>query len=367
MDCSLVELKLSAAILGYARRDYTGTKGILVAGSLGTLARAKMRVLVTGGSGYVGSHAVRELHAAGHEALIYDNLSTGHRRFCDGYKLIEADIADQAALAKALLDIDAVMHFAASAYVGESVINPRKYFRNNIESALLLLDAVLASKVRLFIFSSSCATYGVPQSLPIAESSPREPINPYGATKLFFEHALAAYSVAHGLRSVSLRYFNAAGAHAGGSIGELHIPETHLIPLALKAALGVAPPLKIFGQNLSTPDGTCIRDYIHVSDLGRAHVLALEYLAKGGETSCLNLGTGEGTSVAQLVAAAETIIGRKVPHSYTDPRPGDPPVLFADPTKAKFILGWRPQHDLSDILHTAWNWELKLQASGYHL
>jgi len=326
-----------------------------------------MRVLVTGGSGYVGSHAVRELDAAGHEAVIYDNLSTGHRRFSEGYEFIEADIADETRLANALDRIEAVMHFAASAYVGESVTNPRKYFRNNVESALKLLDAVLASGVRLFIFSSTCATYGIPQTLPITESNPQAPINPYGATKLFFEHALAAYAVSHGLRSVSLRYFNAAGAHASGSIGELHIPETHLIPLALKAALGVGPPLRIFGNNLDTPDGTCIRDYIHVSDLGQAHVLALEYLAKGGQTTYLNLGTGEGTSVASLVAAVEEISGRKVPHSYADPRPGDPPVLYADPTRAGKVLGWRSTRDLREILHSAWNWEQKLQASGYQL
>lgn len=242
-----------------------------------------MRVLVTGGSGYVGSHAVLELSAAGHEVTIYDNLSTGHRRFSDGYELIEADIADEARLAKALARVEAVMHFAASAYVGESVANPRKYFRNNVEVALKLLDAVLASRVRMFVFSSTCAIYGTPQTLPITESNSREPINPYGATKLFFEHALAAYAVSHGLRSVSLRYFNAAGAHASGTIGELHEPETHLIPLTLRAALGTAPPLTIFGRDLNTPDGTCIRDFIHVSDLGEAHVLALEYLARGGK------------------------------------------------------------------------------------
>lgn len=326
-----------------------------------------MRVLVTGGSGYVGSHAVRELDAAGHEAVIYDNLSTGHRKLSEGYQLIEADIADETRLQKALDGIDAVMHFAASAYVGESVANPRKYFHNNVESALKLLDAVLASNVRLFIFSSTCATYGIPQTLPIAESNPRNPINPYGATKLFFEHALAAYSFSHGLRSVSLRYFNAAGAHPSGSIGELHNPETHLIPLALRAALGVAPPLTIFGNNLDTPDGTCIRDYIHVSDLGRAHVLALEYLAKDGPTTCLNLGSGEGTSVAKLVAAVEEISGRKVPHTYTGPRPGDPPVLYADASRARQVLGWQPNHTLSQILHSAWNWELKMQACHYQL
>ena len=267
----------------------------------------------------------------------------------------------------ALEGIHAVLHFAACAYVGESIANPRKYFHNNVESALKLLDAVLSSSARLFIFSSTCATYGIPQSLPITESNSQAPINPYGATKLFFEHALAAYSVSHGLRSVSLRYFNAAGAQADGSIGEFHDPETHLIPLALKAALGSAPPLKIFGNHFDTPDGTCIRDYIHVSDLGQAHVLALEYLAKGGETTCLNLGTGQGTSVAALVAAAEQVIGQKVPHSYTDPRPGDPPVLYADPARAATVLGWRPARDLHAILDSAWKWEQKLAASGYRL
>jgi UDP-glucose-4-epimerase GalE len=326
-----------------------------------------MRVLVTGGCGYVGSHAARELTAAGHEVVLYDNLSTGHRRFGEGYEFVEADIADEARLVRALEGAEAVMHFAASAYVGESVANPRKYFRNNVEAALKLLDAVLASSVRLFIFSSTCATYGIPQTLPITESNPQTPINPYGATKLFFEHALAAYAVSHGLRSVSLRYFNAAGAHASGSIGELHDPETHLIPLALRAALGVAPPLRIFGNNLDTPDGTCIRDYIHVSDLGQAHVLALEYLANGGETISMNLGTGEGTSVAALVAAAEEVTGRKVPHSHTDPRPGDPPVLYADASHAGKVLGWRPARDLNEILRSAWAWEQKLRASGYYL
>jgi UDP-glucose-4-epimerase GalE len=322
-----------------------------------------MRVLVTGGCGYVGSHAARELTASGHEVVLYDNLSTGHRRFSKGYEFVEADIADPIRMAEALNGVEAVMHFAASAYVGESVANPRKYFRNNVEAALKLLDAVLASGIRLFIFSSTCATYGIPQTLPITESCPQTPINPYGATKLFFEHALAAYAVSHGMRSVSLRYFNAAGAHADGSIGELHDPETHLIPLAIRAALGTAPPLKIFGNHLDTPDGTCIRDYIHVSDLGEAHVLALEYLAKGGETTCLNLGTGEGTSVAALVAAAQDVTGRKVPNVYTDPRPGDPPVLYADPGRAGKVLGWRSTRDLRAILDSAWKWEQKLQAS----
>jgi UDP-glucose-4-epimerase GalE len=326
-----------------------------------------MRVLVTGGCGYVGSHAVRALKAAGHEAILYDNLSTGHRRFSDGYRLIEADIADEAALASALADADAVMHFAASAYVGESVTHPRKYFRNNVEAGLKLLDAVLASRVRLFIFSSTCATYGVPRELPIVESSPREPINPYGATKLFFEQALAAYSHSHGLRSVALRYFNAAGAQGDGTIGELHSPETHLIPLTLQAALEVGAPLMVFGKDLATPDGTCVRDFVHVSDLGEAHVLALEYLADGGKTTSLNLGTGKGTSVAEVITTVEQVSGRQVPRSYVDPRPGDPPVLYANTARAKEVLGWQAKRDLREIIRTAWEWELKLKAADYKL
>ena len=326
-----------------------------------------MRVLVTGGCGYVGSHAVRALTAGGHDAVIYDNLSTGHRRFSDGYRLIEADIADESTLALALLDVDAVMHFAASAYVGESVTYPRKYFRNNVEAGLQLLDAVLASRVRLFIFSSSCATYGIPRALPVEESNPREPINPYGATKLFFEQALAAYNNSHGLRSVSLRYFNAAGAQADGTIGELHIPETHLIPLTLQAALETAPPLMVFGKNLATPDGTCVRDFVHVSDLAEAHVLALEYLANGGETSTLNLGTGKGTSVAGVIAAVEQVSKLKVPCSYADPRPGDPPLLYASTARAKEVLGWQAKRDLNEIIRSAWKWELKLKAADYKL
>lgn len=320
-----------------------------------------MRVLVTGGSGYVGSHAVRELAAAGHEVLIYDNLSTGDRRLSDGFELIEGEIADVARVSKCLEGADAVMHFAASAYVGESVRDPRKYFRNNVESALKLLDAVLASSVRMFVFSSSCAVYGVPSALPIMEDSPKEPINPYGTTKLFLERALAAYSAAHGLRYVALRYFNAAGAHAGGSIGEIHKPETHLIPLALKAALGSAPPLKVFGKNFDTPDGTCIRDFIHVSDLGRAHALALKYLAGRGDSISLNLGTGKGVSVKELLELIGRVTGRDVPHTYDSARAGDPPALYADAARAKKVLGWEATRSLEEILASAWKWEQKLK------
>lgn len=320
-----------------------------------------MRVVVTGGSGYVGSHAVRELAAAGHEVLIYDNLSTGDRRLSSGFELVEGDIADVERVAGCLERADAVMHFAASAYVGESVSDPRKYFRNNVESALKLLDAVLASGVRMFVFSSTCAVYGVPSALPIVEDSAKEPINPYGATKLFLERALSAYSAAHGLRYVALRYFNAAGAHADGSIGEIHTPETHLIPLALKAVLGSVAPLKVFGRNFDTPDGTCIRDFIHVSDLGEAHALALKYLAGGGDSISLNLGTGRGVSVKELLELIGRITGREVPHSYDAARAGDPPVLYANAARAKNVLGWEARRGLEDILASAWRWEQKLR------
>lgn len=323
-----------------------------------------MRVLVTGGSGYVGSHTVRELADAGHEVVIYDNLSTGHRELSEGFELIEGDIAETSRLSTYMKQVDAVMHFAASAYVGESVMNPRKYFHNNVESALKLLDAVLASEVRMFVFSSSCATYGVPKELPIVESSAAAPINPYGATKLFFEQVLAAYGASHGLKYAVLRYFNAAGAHASGRIGEVHDPETHLIPLALKAILGTAPALKVFGREFDTPDGTCIRDFIHVSDLGAAHVLALEYLARGGVSTCLNLGTGRGTSVAQLLAAVKSVTGSDVPHGYAEARAGDPPALYASAAKSKEVLGWEARRDLDEMLASAWKWEQRVGALG---
>jgi UDP-glucose-4-epimerase GalE len=323
-----------------------------------------MRVLVTGGSGYVGSHAIRELVDAGHEVIIYDNLSTGHRFLSQGYDFIQGDIADVQLLSTVLPRVDAVMHFAASAYVDESVCNPRKYFHNNVESALRLVDAVLASPVRKFIFSSTCTIYGVPGVLPITEDSPKEPINPYGATKLFFERVLSAYSVSDELRYVALRYFNAAGAHASGLIGEVHDPETHLIPLLMKAVLGTAPALKVFGRNLDTPDGTCIRDYIHVSDLGSAHVLALEYLASGGQSIALNLGTGKGTSIAELIGLFEEITGLAVPHEFAQPRVGDPPVLYADPARVKEVLGWQATRGLREALRSAWEWQKKLASQG---
>jgi UDP-glucose 4-epimerase len=315
-----------------------------------------MRVLVTGGAGYIGSHAARELARNGHSVLIYDNLSTGHRFLAKGFELVEADLRDSAAAASALRGVDAVMHFAAHAYVGESVQNPRKYFENNVQSALSFLNVAVDAGLKHFIFSSTCAVYGVPREIPIAETTPREPVNPYGATKLLFENALEAYSEAYGLRSVRLRYFNAAGADASGEIGELHDPEPHLIPCTLQAAAGLRHHLDIYGSDYPTPDGTCIRDYIHVTDLAKAHVRALEYLASGGPSTALNLGTGEGHSVLELVSVAEEISGRAVPRQLCPRRPGDPPVLVANASRAYETLKWKPSLSIRDIVSSAWNW-----------
>ncbi len=315
-----------------------------------------MRVLVTGGAGYIGSHAARELARNGHSVLIYDNLSTGHRFLADGFDLVEADLRDSAAAASALQGVDAVMHFAAHAYVGESVQNPRKYFENNVQSALSFLNVALDAGIKNFIFSSTCAVYGVPREIPIAETVSREPVNPYGATKLLFENALEAYSRAYGLRSVCLRYFNAAGADESGEIGELHDPEPHLIPSTLQTAAGLRHHLDIFGADYPTRDGTCIRDYIHVNDLAQAHVRALEYLAAGGPSTALNLGTGEGYSVLELISIAEEITGRAIPRQICPRRPGDPPVLVADASRAYKTLQWKPSRSIREIVSSAWNW-----------
>jgi UDP-glucose-4-epimerase GalE len=301
--------------------------------------------------------------------VLYDNLSAGSRRLAQGFELVEGDLADKAKLRRVLTRVDAVVHFAAHAYVGESVENPRKYFQNNVLGALDLLNSVLDAGIRRFVFSSSCAVYGVPGDIPITEQTPREPVNPYGASKLFFEHALEGYSRAYGLRSVRLRYFNAAGADESGEIGELHDPETHLIPLALAASTGTGPELQIHGSDYPTADGTCIRDYIHVNDLADAHVRALQYLERnndernGNENAAvsvaLNLGTGRGYSVLEVIQAAEDATGRPVRRKMGPRRPGDPPVLVADPTKAQSVLGWAAKRNLTDIVSTAWMWMQK--------
>ena len=323
-----------------------------------------MAILVTGGAGYIGSHAARALRRSGYEVVLYDNLSAGFRCLAHGFELVEGDIADEARLRPVLARVDAVMHFAAHAYVGESVENPRKYFRNNVLGALTLLNSALDAGIRRFMFSSSCAVYGVPEQSPIAERTPREPVNPYGASKLFFENALQAYGRAYGLRSVSLRYFNAAGADESGEIGELHDPETHLVPLALAASTPNGPALRIYGSDYPTPDGTCVRDYIHVNDLADAHVRALQYLENGGgEKSggslAVNLGTGRGHSVLEVVQAAESATGRPVRRTIGPQRPGDPPILVADPAKAQSVLGWTAKRNLADIVSSAWAWMQK--------
>lgn len=317
-----------------------------------------MRIVVTGGAGYIGIHSVRELARRGHEVVIYDNLSTGHRPFANSFEFIEGDIGDSTRLRPALRGAQAIMHFAAHAYVGESVENPRKYFHNNVECALTLLNTCIDSGVKNFVFSSTCAVYGIPVTVPITEDNPREPINPYGATKLLFEHALSAYSRAYGLRFAALRYFNAAGADDAGDIGEAHDPETHLIPLALEATQGLRT-LEVFGNDYPTPDGTCIRDYIHVNDLAEAHALALEYLAGGGQPVALNLGTGEGHSVMEVLAAVEAATGSPPKRRYGPRRPGDPPVLVADPKRAAKVLGWKARRSLKDVVETAWRWMQK--------
>jgi UDP-glucose-4-epimerase GalE len=316
-------------------------------------------VLVVGGAGYIGCHAAHALRRSGYEAILYDNLSRGHRFLAEGFELIVADLADHGELAKALKRVSAVMHFAADSQVGESVQNPRKYFSNNVQNGLALLNATLDAGVRKFIFSSTCAVYGIPANVPITEQTPRQPVSPYGTSKLFLENALEGYAGGYGLRSVSLRYFNAAGADESGTIGEVHDPETHLIPCALKAVTGEQGPLEIFGADYPTPDGTCVRDYIHVSDLAEAHVLAFEHLDDIEDAAQYNLGTGTGASVQNVIAIIEEVTGRSVPRRMAPRRSGDPPELVADPSRARTELGWKARRSLRDMVRTAWQWEQK--------
>ncbi len=314
-----------------------------------------MVVLVVGGAGYIGSHTARALKAAGHEVIIFDNLSTGFETLAAGFELIKGDILDGAVLARVLPRTDAIMHFAARAYVGESVTNPKKYFHNNVEGGLSLLNSALDAGVKKIIFSSTCAVYGDPAKVPIEESTPRQPVNPYGVSKLFFEQALESYDRAYGFRFASLRYFNAAGADESGEIGELHEPETHLIPLALSAAAGVGPELQVFGSDYPTSDGTCVRDYIHVNDLASAHLKALDHLAAGQESFAVNVGTGTGASVQEVITAVEEVTGRRVPRKIVPRRPGDPPILVANPAKAQALLLWKATRGLREVVATARN------------
>jgi UDP-arabinose 4-epimerase len=305
-----------------------------------------------GGAGYIGSQTAKLVAKAGQHPVVYDNLVYGHRWAAKWGPFIEGDLSDSALLTRVLKEhqVTAVIHFAAYAYVGESVTDPRKYFHNNVVNTLHLLDALVNNGVRDIVFSSTCATYGEPRQVPISEDHPQNPVNPYGESKLMVEKMLHWYQGAYGLRYAALRYFNAAGADPDGEVGEDHDPETHLIPLAIDSALGRRPALDIYGTDYPTPDGTAIRDYIHVADLAAAHLLALDRLQKGLSRLQLNLGTGTGSSVREVVAAVEKATGRKVPVRETGRRAGDPPALVADARQAGEALGWRPQYSSIDTI-----------------
>jgi UDP-glucose 4-epimerase len=325
-----------------------------------------MNVLVVGGAGYIGSHAVKMLGQAGHEVWVYDNLSRGHRQSVPTGRLIEGEVADQRRLIEVLKEkkIDAVMHFAAFALVNESVLDPSLYYRNNVIAALELLDAMRAADVKRIVFSSTTATYGEPENIPIPETTPQHPINPYGFTKLVIEQALADYAAAYGFGYAALRYFNAAGADPDGEIGEDHAPESHLIPIVLQVALGQRERITIYGDDYPTADGTCIRDYIHVCDLADAHLRALDRL-EPGKGICLNLGTGRGTSVREIIQSCRKVTGHAIPEVIGQRRAGDPPELIADARRAREELGWIPKYtDVDEIVKTAWNWH-KNHPRGY--
>src|ERR1051326_7901810 len=316
-------------------------------------------ILVTGGAGYVGSHACKALAAAGYRPIVYDNLSRGHREAVRWGPLIEGDLhdTDQVAAALQTYGVTAVMHFAAYAYVGESVGEPATYYRNNVGGTLALLEAMRRAGIGTIVFFSTCAVYGSPERLPIDEATPKLPLNPYGETKLAIERALHWYAGAYGLRFAALRYFNAAGADPDGEIGEDHNPETHLIPRVLRAAVSSGDPVEVYGTDYPTADGTAIRDYIHVTDLADAHVRAVEYLAAGRENGAMNLGTGQGCSVREVIAGVERISARAVPFRERARRAGDPPELVADPALARARLQWQPRHsDLDTIIRTALAW-----------
>jgi UDP-glucose 4-epimerase len=325
-----------------------------------------MAVLVTGGAGYIGSAFVEALVAAGQRVVVLDDLSRGHRAAVHPDAVFHQGRTGDRALVDRIVSeqqVEACVHFAAFAYVGESVKDPARYFDNNFNQAQALFDTLLAAGVKRVVFSSTCATYGVPTAVPIAESHPQWPINPYGWSKLFVERLLDSYDEAHGLRFVALRYFNAAGATARA--GEHHDPETHLIPLALRAAAGRGAALTVFGTDYDTPDGTAIRDYIHVADLADAHLLALEHLRRGGASQFLNLGTGTGFSVLEVIEMGRRITGRDVPHTIGPRRAGDPPRLVADASRAGGVLGWSPkQPALDTIVRSAWDW-MQAHPAGY--
>ena len=318
-----------------------------------------MNVLVAGGAGYIGSHACKVLAASGHQPVVFDNLSFGHRWAVKWGPLVEGDLADSDALAAAMKQhrIEAVMHFAAFINVGESMQKPGKYFRNNFSNAINLLDAMVECGVPSIVFSSTAAVYGDPETVPIPETHAKAPVNPYGESKLFVERALRWYNELHGIRSMALRYFNAAGADPDGEIGEDHSPESHLIPLVIHAVQGKRARVDIYGTDYPTPDGTAVRDYVHVMDLADAHVRALRYLNDGGQSTQINLGTGNGHSVREVIDQVASTAGKMVPSQDSPRRAGDPPVLVAAAGKGREVLGWEPRHSsLAEIVETAWKW-----------
>lgn len=319
----------------------------------------RQTILVVGGAGYIGSHMVQDLLRAGYEVVILDNLCRGHRELVPGGTFIEGDLGDPAILDDIFTrhTVTAVMHFAAFSLVGESVEKPLAYYRNNVSRTIELLDAMIRHRVNYFIFSSTAAVYGEPVKVPISEDHPHVPTNPYGATKLAVERLLADCAQGSNLKYIALRYFNAAGADASGKLGERHEPETHLIPLVLQVATGEREKIMIFGTDYPTPDGTCIRDYVHVSDLTQAHLLALESLLKGGDSAAYNLGNSKGYSVRDVIKIARHVTGHPVPEAIADKRAGDPAVLIADSEKIRRELGWKPRYEnLETIIETAWNW-----------
>lgn len=323
-----------------------------------------MTVLVTGGAGYIGSHVVRKLLEQNYKVVIIDNLSRGHKESVPGEAVFEnADLLDSNAIREVLSrhTIDAVIHFAAFAYVGESVDNPEIYYKNNVGGSISLISALKDFNINKVVFSSTCSLYGNPEIIPISENESIKPINPYAKTKHMIENVLQDFDTAYGMKHVALRYFNAAGDDFDGVIGESHQPETHLIPIVLEAALGKRKSVQVFGNDYPTADGTCIRDYIHVYDLADAHIRALKYLSEGGKSEVVNLGTGDGYSVMQIIETAKKVTGCEVPYFVSGRRAGDPAVLIADNRKAKQLLGWSPEYNLEDIISSAWTWHKSMK------
>jgi UDP-glucose 4-epimerase len=329
------------------------------------MSESKLTILVTGGAGYIGSHAVLALKEAGYQVVIFDNLEYGHQELVEtvlGVELITGDTRDRASIDRvfATHKIDAVMHFAAYIAVGESVAEPGMYYQNNVVGSLNLLESMRAAGVNKFVFSSTSAVYGIPQYTPIVEEHPFAPISPYATSKLMVENILSDFDTAHGLKSVRFRYFNAAGADPSGRLGEDHTPETHLIPLILLTALGKREHISVYGTDYPTPDGTCIRDYIHVHDLAAAHVLGLKYLLEGGESQVFNLGNGNGFSVREVIETAKQVTGKEIKIVYGDRRAGDPSILVGSSDRVRRVLGWKPSYpDLQNIIAHAWQWHQK--------